>query len=544
MLIHQTYCALGNCWRALPLEEKKIWEIRAKQAKAEHKRLYPDYRFKPVHTKKKAAQAAAAAAALAVNVESSVASSSKAPQRKKATGPAAAAEEARCEAVAQLLLEGKKGAELAAAVRAMDAKARNAHIHVHRRSSSVPPMMYSNVSAGMNGIAMPSLPHLDLHIPVPDPSPASHDVTFISRLRAPATNEPIHVPRRPSSARPFFGQYEGAQAWDMHNQAFYFGQQDFLAQNPFSVTVGGGEDDALPEPDTSLFNPSFLSSSFGSASVGGSQVMYPAEALPPHAVDPFTAPSQIAAPSYNHQFSSVDPSMPASYTQVAQPQPTYNMPLDMSYNGFESNANVHSQESGLYDPFGFDQHGSNGATPSSSRLSTPQFALDGTSDLTGTSSWSGSPMASFTEMPGVSNTVAYSTAPNQTYVQYEQQQVQAPSSESQGNTSNINIVVSPTPVRSDDWAKALDSAVNGLSQPTSTLTGQAVSPHAPNATAPMHNNVKLDEMQYGLSMIGDENGLALGSYIPGLGLSRMSIDMGFRSRLSMDVAGTAATAEA
>ena len=29
----------GNCWRQLPLEEKKIWESRAKKAKAEHKKM-------------------------------------------------------------------------------------------------------------------------------------------------------------------------------------------------------------------------------------------------------------------------------------------------------------------------------------------------------------------------------------------------------------------------------------------------------------------------------------------------------------------------
>ncbi|ETW77705.1 hypothetical protein HETIRDRAFT_55525, partial [Heterobasidion irregulare TC 32-1] len=38
---------IGNCWRSLPLEEKRVWEIKAKHAKAEHKLMYPDYRFRP-----------------------------------------------------------------------------------------------------------------------------------------------------------------------------------------------------------------------------------------------------------------------------------------------------------------------------------------------------------------------------------------------------------------------------------------------------------------------------------------------------------------
>ncbi|KAF9558778.1 hypothetical protein CPC08DRAFT_616637, partial [Agrocybe pediades] len=42
---------IGTCWRQLPLEEKRVWEIKAKQEKAAHKARYPDYRFRPVHNK-------------------------------------------------------------------------------------------------------------------------------------------------------------------------------------------------------------------------------------------------------------------------------------------------------------------------------------------------------------------------------------------------------------------------------------------------------------------------------------------------------------
>ncbi|KIP07231.1 hypothetical protein PHLGIDRAFT_89850, partial [Phlebiopsis gigantea 11061_1 CR5-6] len=83
---------IGNCWKALPEQEKKIWESRAKKAKAEHKEMYPHYRFKPVHNKNKN-------------------------KDKKSKAPVDEPDERRCEEVAQLLLEGKKGDELAAAVR-------------------------------------------------------------------------------------------------------------------------------------------------------------------------------------------------------------------------------------------------------------------------------------------------------------------------------------------------------------------------------------------------------------------------------------------
>ena len=126
---------IGNCWRSLPLEEKRIWEIRAKQEKAAHKVMYPDYRFRPVHNKNK--------------------------EKKKDRSAISATEddERRCEEVAALLLEGKKGEELAVAVRNLDlgsastsASCRSSQpplgpmlvapvpLHYHRRSSSVPPM--------------------------------------------------------------------------------------------------------------------------------------------------------------------------------------------------------------------------------------------------------------------------------------------------------------------------------------------------------------------------------------------------------------------
>ncbi|KAF8829487.1 hypothetical protein F5879DRAFT_921851 [Lentinula edodes] len=44
---------IGSCWRSLPTEEKAIWEKRARAEKAEHKRKYPEYRFRPVHNKNK-----------------------------------------------------------------------------------------------------------------------------------------------------------------------------------------------------------------------------------------------------------------------------------------------------------------------------------------------------------------------------------------------------------------------------------------------------------------------------------------------------------
>ncbi|KAI0266231.1 hypothetical protein BC834DRAFT_969714 [Gloeopeniophorella convolvens] len=121
---------IGNCWRALPLEEKRVWEIKAKHAKAEHKQMYPDYRFRPVHNKNK---------------------------EKKPKALLPAEDEQRCEDVAQLLLEGMKGEELAAAVKRLD------------RMRSATPL---------------NIPPFAPPVP-PAPGPP-----------------PVHPPRRPSSAAP------------------------------------------------------------------------------------------------------------------------------------------------------------------------------------------------------------------------------------------------------------------------------------------------------------------------------------------------------
>jgi transcription factor SOX7/8/10/18 (SOX group E/F) len=102
------------------LEEKRVWEIKAKQAKAEHKARYPNYRFRPVHNKNK--------------------------EKKKEKMQPTPEDERRCEEVAQLLLEGKKGEQLAEAVRNLDrlrsqtptAVMAPPPLYPHRRSSSVP----------------------------------------------------------------------------------------------------------------------------------------------------------------------------------------------------------------------------------------------------------------------------------------------------------------------------------------------------------------------------------------------------------------------
>ncbi|KAK0202871.1 hypothetical protein DFS33DRAFT_1385227 [Desarmillaria ectypa] len=143
---------IGSIWHGLPLNEKKKWEARARQEKARHKRQYPDYQFRPIHNKSKA------------KAKAKLTKSKKSVPKQRP----AEVDEKRCEDVASLLLGGKKGDELAEAVRQLD-QTRLALGLVGRRSSSVPP----EVDMAGGPIQLPSLLSSD------------------------------SLPRRPSSTQPF-----------------------------------------------------------------------------------------------------------------------------------------------------------------------------------------------------------------------------------------------------------------------------------------------------------------------------------------------------
>ena len=87
---------IGITWQNMPHEERQFWHSKAKIAQAEHKRKFPDYAFRPLHLKGKGT-----------------------PDKRKVreVGPK---DIKRCEKIAELLVEGKKGAELEAAIQEFD----------------------------------------------------------------------------------------------------------------------------------------------------------------------------------------------------------------------------------------------------------------------------------------------------------------------------------------------------------------------------------------------------------------------------------------
>ncbi|TBU47126.1 hypothetical protein BD309DRAFT_535985 [Dichomitus squalens] len=97
---------IGKCWKALPRQERKVWEQKAIVALAEHRQKYPDWRFKP-----------------AANALAKVKDGPRKRGNRKGRGQSEKEErsrEKRCAKIADLLVAGKTGSDLAAAVEQYD----------------------------------------------------------------------------------------------------------------------------------------------------------------------------------------------------------------------------------------------------------------------------------------------------------------------------------------------------------------------------------------------------------------------------------------
>ncbi|KAF7353992.1 HMG box domain-containing protein [Mycena venus] len=188
---------IGNCWRALPLAEKHIWEIKAKHAKAEHKLQYPDYKFRPVHTKR-------GPAPVTSNSDPSEPSASG----SNAKGPLSPQEdERRCEEVAALLLQGKKGEELAWAIRDLDSRRRAELAQSESQSPISVPAQYPPNSKFPNPLNLDPMYYPD--VPSSQPS-ASLTGSYTSSASGPSYSPPMradNATRRRSSSVPLPNDY-------------------------------------------------------------------------------------------------------------------------------------------------------------------------------------------------------------------------------------------------------------------------------------------------------------------------------------------------
>ncbi|ESK88718.1 hypothetical protein Moror_2980 [Moniliophthora roreri MCA 2997] len=87
---------IGLTWQNLPDDERQVWHAKAKVALDEHKRKFPQYAFRPLHTKAKGGTEK---------------------RKVREVGPK---DLKRCAKIAELLVEGKKGQDLDAAIQEFD----------------------------------------------------------------------------------------------------------------------------------------------------------------------------------------------------------------------------------------------------------------------------------------------------------------------------------------------------------------------------------------------------------------------------------------
>ncbi|KAG6331179.1 hypothetical protein ID866_7911 [Astraeus odoratus] len=87
---------IGLTWQNMSHDERQIWHAKAKKALEEHRKKWPQYAFRPSHSKAKGST------------------------EKRKVREVEPKDLKRCAKIAQLLVEGKKGAELDAAIQEFD----------------------------------------------------------------------------------------------------------------------------------------------------------------------------------------------------------------------------------------------------------------------------------------------------------------------------------------------------------------------------------------------------------------------------------------
>ena len=120
------FTCLGMYWKTLPREEREIWEAKAHVALAEHRKKYPDWRFRP---------GANALAKLKVKDNPDTHKRRNSQNSRKSKGnaePKVKSNELRCAKIADFLVEGKTGVVLEAALREWESSPKDVRVPVGR----------------------------------------------------------------------------------------------------------------------------------------------------------------------------------------------------------------------------------------------------------------------------------------------------------------------------------------------------------------------------------------------------------------------------
>ncbi|KAH8082812.1 hypothetical protein BXZ70DRAFT_585957 [Cristinia sonorae] len=159
---------IGKYWKALPREEKEVWEAKAIVAQAEHRKKYPDWRFRP-----------------GANALAKVKDGPRKRTNRKGRGEAEKEERSRdnrCAKIADLLVAGKKGADLEVAIEEYDYK-HNSETNVKKESGG---LVLVQFEGGVKpSVATPAPAPAQRSIPAPQPTTADAAPRKLSRSLSP-----------------------------------------------------------------------------------------------------------------------------------------------------------------------------------------------------------------------------------------------------------------------------------------------------------------------------------------------------------------------
>ncbi|CCM04391.1 uncharacterized protein FIBRA_06567 [Fibroporia radiculosa] len=236
---------IGKYWKSLPREEREVWEARAIVAQAEHRKKYPDWRFRP-----------------SANALAKVKDGPKRRANRKGRGEAekeVRSREKRCARIAALLVEGKTGSDLEAAVKEYDSVAKEAS--QVKEEGSVPPEAATPTPGELQDANVGSrAAQTEPTVEVGPPKPTESD-SLLPHKPVDGGGTPARAPGRVSDARfnvpltAMFKRSSSAPASHTRNSIAYFDDSSayISAGRRYSV------DTTAPFAAASLFAGSLLS---------------------------------------------------------------------------------------------------------------------------------------------------------------------------------------------------------------------------------------------------------------------------------------------
>jgi hypothetical protein len=237
---------IGLTWKNLPDEERQIWHAQAKVALEDHKRKFPSYAFKPVHSKPRGL-----------------------PAEKRKVREVGLKDHTRCAKIAELLVRGKKGLELEVAIQEFD---KNHVPEIVTRFEA--PITANNYALNKNddrrssrssrhSQAPPSPPSID---PTPSPEPYREDSYDTLSFNQHSLTSPASSPSFVSLLlfqKVFFLAYIGIQDFNSYslsyniNPSSSFDDRLVLASSPLQFSYNP-HDMVHPRPSISIPNNMIL----------------------------------------------------------------------------------------------------------------------------------------------------------------------------------------------------------------------------------------------------------------------------------------------